>query len=355
MTRPCDLAVFIARLQPFHDGHLGVVLKALQEADRLLILIGSANVARSSRNPFTYIERATMVTEVMQREGVADRVTILPVNDYPYDLQTWIEEIQRKVASVSRPQPSSIKTPIALTGHVRDMSSFYLRKFPQWGFIDAPSANIEIHATTIRHAYLHQRYTWDWQEWAKSRPKIPPEIMRFLGAFRQTDTFANLQNEFESENVYRTIWGAGPFQAADGVIIQSGHLLVVERKGTQGTGKLALPGGHLESDETLDHCAVREVFEETSLFADIPDGEQRRQRLWAGYRARERFDDPFRSPRARVITEAFLFKLPDDYALPNVKGKDDAKHAFWLPLSQVKPDRMFDDHGFIVDRMLRYL
>lgn len=336
-----DHAVLIGRFQPFHNGHLALVRDALTKAHNLVILVGSANIGRTTRNPFTFEERSEMIYGVLNELEFTHRVEVVPLDDHPYDLQRWIEGVQRAMHVTGG-------STVALSGHEKDHSSFYLKKFPQWPFIgtDSKKALTPFAATPMRAQY----YMGEIPKYG-----LPSKIIHYLCDFAKTSTFELLKQEFIDEQAYRAQWGSGPFQCADSVVIQSGHILVVERGGVIGRGRLALPGGHLELNETLDACAVRELFEETKIFGACISREEASQILWRGYRGRERFDDPHRSTRARVITEAFLFKLEDAATFPEIQGADDAKRAFWIPLGQVEPRIFFDDHAFIIQRMLRYL
>ena len=46
-------ALFVGRFQPFHYGHLHAVRTILEEAEELVIVVGSAQMSHEPDNPFT--------------------------------------------------------------------------------------------------------------------------------------------------------------------------------------------------------------------------------------------------------------------------------------------------------------
>ena len=51
----------IGRFQPFHIGHEFLVRKALDECDKVIVGIGSAEKCYTPENPFTCGERVDMI------------------------------------------------------------------------------------------------------------------------------------------------------------------------------------------------------------------------------------------------------------------------------------------------------
>lgn len=373
-----DVAVYIGRFQPFHRGHFAVVEEALAQAEEVVILIGSANLSRDTRNPFTFKERAAVISDVLDREYAdwegrwQDRVTILPLNDTPYDKPAWINSVHHAARSVTQ----ALRPRICLTGHIRDQTSEYLTWFPAWDYL--PASSTVHNASAVRSVLFaggvnFHKKSWqdqgiDWDDYCH------PATIDFLSRFRGTEHYPYLMKQKAAEIAYKEQWGEGPFQTVDPVIVKGDHVLMIERGGLEGEGSIGLPGGFLNKFERLADGAVREGIEETSLF--IPDHEQERfesylraqktktietpafmknaqATLMSYLRGRgERFDDPRRSRRGHLITEAFLFMLPDGHGLPPVLACDDASKAFWMPISEVRPDNSFEDHSFIIDRML---
>lgn len=121
-----------------------------------------------------------------------------------------------------------------------------------------------------------------------------------------------------------------PSVTADGVVVRGNDVALVKRGHEPFKGMHALPGGFMNYGETFEHCAVREVEEETGLRTEIVS-------LIGVY------SDPQRDPRGHVVSAAFHLR-PIGGVL---KGGDDAAEAEWVPLDDL-PKLAFD-HGRIIE------
>lgn len=356
------LTVYIGRFSPFHNGHAETIFQALLCSDRVLIIIGSAHRPRDIKNPWVFKERASMIKNwydaIRSNPGIGELV-IVSQRDYPYSNQRWLADVQQKVASA---KPTA-DCDIYLTGADRDESTFYLKEFPSYK-LDLVTEDRKISqflsATSIRDIYLGRRLNsrplTQQESEELNRVFLPETTAAFLSEFQKTQDYENLVMEYNFQVEHDRRWSVAPhkptFNTVDSVVIQTGHILLVRRRNVPGKGNWALPGGYLNLDEWMLDGAVRELHEETKI--DVPKAV-----LYGSVQDDHIFEAPNRSIRGRLITRAFLFKLPDyvlngKIALPKVRGSDDAAKARWFPLSEVfeMGDVLFEDHLDIIETMI---
>lgn len=348
MNKPFDFTVFIGRFQPFHAGHLKVVAEGLQQADKLILLIGSAWQPRNTRNPWSHQEREEMIRACLS-EAENARLLCLPLMDAPYNDEIWVRNVQATVNGLVTAHHTAPHRParIALVGHRKDQTGFYLNLFPQWHSISIANHRA-ISATPLREDY----FIGDAEHLVNglvAADILPKNIASYLLDFAGSDGYAQVRDEILFVQKYQAAWQAAPyaptFVTVDSIVIQSGHVLLIQRKANPGKGLWALPGGFLDRGERLLDACIRELREETKLKVPTPilKGSIKRQAV---------YDDPHRSARGRTLTHAFYIELEPNAELPKVKGSDDAKHARWIPLGELDPQQMFEDHYFIIQDML---
>ncbi len=337
-----DVLVYIGRFQPFHNGHLAVVKEALKHCDRLLILVGSANASLSLRNPFSYAQRHRMIVDSILDNTDAGLVDVLPLNDYTYRDDRWMTAVRNLVEFQTKPSNK-----VGLVGMQKDNTSYYLTQFPEWGEHVAvePQMRSErrlINATDIREAWYsalstNSRFASD---------DLPAATLKVINEPAYDSRYEILVEEYHTRNQYKALWEPTPypvtFTTVDSVVIQSGHVLLVQRKFAPGRGQWALPGGFINTNETLLESALRELREETKLKVPEPV-------LRGNVVNQHTFDDPHRSPRGRTITTAFHIALPSQKTLPQIKAASDAKKAVWVSLNSLDPTQMFEDHFHIIN------
>jgi 8-oxo-dGTP diphosphatase len=124
------------------------------------------------------------------------------------------------------------------------------------------------------------------------------------------------------------------FVAADVAIltIRDGVLsvLLIRRGNPPYQGMLALPGGFVEPDETVERAAARELFEETG----VPKSASRLESIGV-------YSKPDRDPRRRVISVAFAALVPNPGAS---RAGGDAASTQWMPVDRALKEALAFDH-----------
>ena len=129
-----------------------------------------------------------------------------------------------------------------------------------------------------------------------------------------------------------------PMLTADCLVTNpAGEVLLVQRGRDPYRGCWALPGGFMEMDETLPHCAVRELQEETGLCV-----EEDSLRLVGVFSAVDR------DPRGRTVTAAYATRVADG---SEAHAGDDAAALRWWPLQALPP--LAFDHRQVIDAYLQ--
>lgn len=221
-------AVYVGRFQPPHAAHLGTVLHALGHAERTLVLLGSANLARSVRNPFSAPERAAMFRAALREAGVKRGWVVLrPLADH-FDADRWAAEVRRRAAEVFGPQ-----VPIILVGYEKDASSAYLRWFPGWSRLSTPHLP-GLNATDLRAAFLTGR---------PLPAAVPQAVHAFLRRFAQTPAFARLQREWAAVEAARAALPPGSHLDEERWLhVGAGQVWLHTRREPIGDGLWELPG-----------------------------------------------------------------------------------------------------------------
>ena len=118
---------------------------------------------------------------------------------------------------------------------------------------------------------------------------------------------------------------------------QQPKVLLIQRGNEPFKGCWAFPGGFMDMDETTEHCAVRELKEETGLA--VSDLHQ--------IGTYSKID---RDPRGRTISVAYLVIIDSPV---EVTGQDDATKAEWFPITNL-PHLAFDHFDIMQDALRIY-
>lgn len=347
--------VYIGRFQPAHLGHIATMKAALEQADRLIVVIGSHNTPRDIKNPWNAPEREAMIRSCLSAED-NERISFVYAENRLYSNTFWARNVEKlvneKVATFGYVNPS-----IAIIGNGKGDkdTAEYVNLFKKWKRLPMSCitlGDMPLHATKIRELIFTGHVGF-------IQHAVPEGVYNYLRDFTKTDVFANLKAEYDfhvkEEKKYEQVpYGSYTRYTADAVVIQSGHVLLIQRAKAPGKGLWALPGGHVEQTETAFEASLRELEEETSI-------NLQRDVLERCLFHEKVFDHPERSfvgrltkKLVRTMTMAFGYKLDDKRDLPTVKARDDAAVAWWFTFEEIANmrDQLFEDHADIIEYFL---
>ena len=336
MSKKYKLAAVIGRFEPMHNQHIKLFEKAVSIADYSLVLLGGDHRPRTIKNPLTVVERQTILCDWAYDNDIGEGFGSMGVNDYVYSDSAWVTEVQQKVTDTFKSLYGRTpkKGEICLVGCEKDSSSYYLKMFPQWDLIALPLGDT-LDSTQIR------QLLFEGKSLSYVAGAVPEQTLKFLSEFRNTSNFEQLVREYEFIQKYKLAWASAPydpvFVTTDAWVVQSGHVLLIQRKKEPGHGLWAAAGGFLGMKETLIQSMLRELREETKIKvpAAVLEGSIIDSHV---------FDSPNRSMRGRTITHSYLIKLKDDKELAHVKAADDAMAVEWRAFGDITSSDMYEDH-----------
>ncbi|MDR0517180.1 MAG: bifunctional nicotinamide-nucleotide adenylyltransferase/Nudix hydroxylase [Fibromonadaceae bacterium] len=334
-----SMLIYIGRFEPPHNGHFAIIRRALEQTERLLVFIGSHEVCRSLRNPFTSEERIEML-KVSLSEPELKKITFIPIHDSNYNYHEWVKDVKAKAFPPHLRHPSS-EGNIGIIGYKKDDSSYYLDLFPEWDFLEMPLLENGLSSTEIRNKWFGGNLS--------EQDKIPLSVYSYLKNKEGEAWAKNLKEEYKLVEEYKKEWSSTPyppiFVAGDALVICKEHILLIKRGAFPGKGLFAMAGGFLDHSEPVRHCAIRELIEETGIELSYKE-------LDKSIKDYQVFDDPNREPRGRMLSHTFFFDLQNQ-ELPKLRAADDASEAMWFPIKDLEKIRsqFAGDHYKIIKKM----
>jgi len=352
------------RFQLIHDGHIANASAMFDKVEHGVINIGSANQSPDIRNPLTFEQRKAIWTEALTNHLniPADRFTIIGQEDLGNPVR-WASQVEESVARIIRERGlDPDETDVAIFGHRKDATSFYLDDFPRYP-LEHVEAVEDLSSTQLRDQLFHIAGSAHAQEWLETR--VPTWNVPVLREFMASATFEKLLIEQHKADDTAKAWEGTPypviFNTADAVVVQGNRILLSQRASYPGKDLWALPGTFLGYRETALDAAIRGATEKVGLDASR---NQMRQAFVDTFVQ----DDPYRSTRGRTISIVSIFRFKPvpkgrtaeerrrSMSLPRVRGLSTGTSA-WLTPDEIHAMRssIFEDHAIIIDKALERL
>jgi cytidyltransferase-like protein len=174
-----SLGYTIGRFNPLHLGHVSMINLMIKNNDYSLILIGSANQQRTKNNPFTYAERAHLLTHLYPN------TIVLPLNDYGNET-LWINEVDRKIKetlsilNLSNSVEVNLYTGGSQKGEDQNLREVWCK--PLGHNVIPVHLDLELSATKVRDHFYKS-------EMELIVDMLPEKVYEFLHGFKDREDF----------------------------------------------------------------------------------------------------------------------------------------------------------------------
>lgn len=361
-----DAGLMLGRFQLVTIGHLAGVIAMAEMARICAIGVGSVNQSRDTRNAWTFEERREMWAAAIPA-AILPRVRFFGQEDLGNPLR-WASAVENRMNGLLEREGIAEDAPVALFGHRKDATSFYLDDFPSWILEQLPNVD-GINASDLRDTYLRMTDFGQWADTARGR--VPAGVVEWLEAFATGDVYQRLAEEASRQdqaaerwNVLETAGGPGLphpiiFNDATAVVVQGNRVLLQRKSTFPGKGYWSLPEGPIGEREEPVRAAMRLVFDRTRL--DVSETVLRKALKDSWTRT-----DPHRTTKGRTIAFPSVFQLT-----PAPKGKTHEERRKSMALPRVRADgntmfftfdevrkmrsNIYADHAIIIDQALERL
>lgn len=128
-----------------------------------------------------------------------------------------------------------------------------------------------------------------------------------------------------------------PIPTIDAIIEKEGKIVLVKRNTEPFKELWAIPGGHVDYGETVEHATIREAEEETGLKIRLKE--------ILGVYSR-----PDRNPDKHTMATVFVAEVVDG----RLKAGSDTIDAKWVSLNEIDFDNLAFDHAQILRDYLKW-
>ncbi len=182
------LGIFIGRFQPFHFGHLKSLEFTLTKCEKCLVIIGGHLLSISGFNPWDTDERIEMLRLAIPN-NLIKKLEFVQIMDYLYNENYWKMYVLKSVRTLCADDNE-----IILFGHMKDDSSYYLKMFSEWEFMETGNF-FQYNSTDFRKKYFSRKKHNDLLD------MIPANLHEYLKNWKKTSIYKSIQLDFFSENI----------------------------------------------------------------------------------------------------------------------------------------------------------